>query len=157
MNRNSTTLFLVSPGATTPVPWVNNAPDFSSFTEPTLSVLVTAWNDFIDNGGDLQIAPDPEPHVQPLVPNWDDFNAVFLADGAFNQYCGACLSVAPVVAMAIPTALAQVSSNGVNAFRQVFLAFCQLASVTPEHRGEWATLGESYNLPTDFINIVRGA
>jgi hypothetical protein len=45
MKKNSTTLFLESPNAITPVAWINNQPDFSAFTEPTLSVLKKAWQD----------------------------------------------------------------------------------------------------------------
>lgn len=71
MKRNSTTLFLTSPGAITPLPWVSNAPDFSAFTEPTLSVLQNAWQDFLDSGGELEIIPDPEPFVEPTTPDWD--------------------------------------------------------------------------------------
>ena len=71
MKRNSTTLYLQSPGATTPISWVNNAPDFSAFTEPTLSVLQKAWQDFLDSGEELEVIPDPEPVPEPVVPNWD--------------------------------------------------------------------------------------
>ena len=156
MNRNSTTLFLVSPGATTPVPWVNNAPDFSSFTEPTLSVLVTAWNDFISNGGVVEVVPDPEVYVEPPVPDWDGFNSVFLADVAFNQYCGTCLGLAPVVAMALPTALAQVTTNGIASFSMVFTNFCAIASVTSQDRNDWGDIAESYDLPVDFVQVIRG-
>ena len=56
MNRNSNTLFLESPNAITPVPWVNNAPDFTGFTEPTLSVLQDAYQANINN---IVIIPDP--------------------------------------------------------------------------------------------------
>ena len=73
MKRNSTTLFLKSPGATTPLPWVDNAPDFTGFTEPTLSVLQAAWSAFLESGEPLEIVPDPvisEPVPEPL---WEDF------------------------------------------------------------------------------------
>ena len=61
MQRNSTTLFLTSPGATTPIPWDNNAPDFTGFTEPTLSVLQQSWQNFLESGEPLEVVPDPEP------------------------------------------------------------------------------------------------
>ena len=73
MNRNSNTLFLESPNAITPVPWVNNAPDFTGFTEPTLSVLQDAYQANINN---IVIIPDPitEP-PSPPQPDWDGFMA----------------------------------------------------------------------------------
>lgn len=70
MKRNSTTLFLTSTGTTTPIPWLNNAPDFSTFTEPTLSVLINAYNDFINNGGVIEVIPNPEPYIETVVPDW---------------------------------------------------------------------------------------
>jgi hypothetical protein len=71
MQRNTNILFLTTLGATTPISWVNNAPDFSAFTEPTLSVLVKVYNDFIDNGGVIEVIPDPEPYIEPVAPDWD--------------------------------------------------------------------------------------
>lgn len=70
MKRNSTTLFLESPGAITPVPWVNGAPDFSGFTPPTLGVLQKAWD---ERDGEPEIIPDPVPIVEPVPPDWQGF------------------------------------------------------------------------------------
>lgn len=157
MNRNSTTLFLQSPGATTPVPWIDNAPDLSGFTEPTLSVLQTSWQAFLDSGTELEIVSDPEPIVEVPAPDWDGFNAAMLANPEFNQFTGIVLQLAPVVALGIPAALAQVSSNGVNAFGLVYSAFCQIGGVQQSQKDYWADLAESFNLPTDFVAIVRGS
>jgi hypothetical protein len=157
MKRNSTTLYLISPGATTPISWVNNAPDFSNFTEPTLSVLQSSWQAFLNSGQELEVIPDPEPMPEPeLVPNWDGFNATMLANVPFNQTMGAVMQIAPAVALAIPSALAQVSTNGVTAFALVFNSFCQLGQVDSEHRNEWADNAQGFNLPNDFVAIVRG-
>ena len=156
MKRNSTTLFLESPCATTLINWVDNAPDFSNFTEPTLSVLQTAWQEFVDSGEELEIIPDPEPTIEQVTPNWDGFNAAMLADTKFNQITGVVLGIVPTVALGIPAALAQVSSNGVNAFTLVFNAFCQIGNVSLSQREVWANIAESFNLPVEFIDIVRG-
>ena len=61
IKRNSTTIFLASSGSTTALPWVNNAPDFSGFQEPTLSILQRSWSDFLESGQELEVIPDPEP------------------------------------------------------------------------------------------------
>ena len=79
MKRNSTTLFLDSPGATTPLPWVGNTPDFSGFTDPTLSVLQQSWAAFLESGGELEVIADPVP--SPPQPDWDGFLADFLSPG----------------------------------------------------------------------------
>jgi hypothetical protein len=77
MKRNSTTLFLESPNATTPVPWVDGAPDLSGFTEPTLSVLQQSWADFLASGQELEVIPDPEPSQPTPAPDWDGFLTPF--------------------------------------------------------------------------------
>lgn len=80
MQRNSVTLFLESPNTITPVPWVDDAPDFSGFTEPTLSVLQKAWDDF---EGELEVIPDPEPPAPPI--NWDGLvNAIAYDPNAYT-------------------------------------------------------------------------
>ena len=79
MKRSETTLFLESPGATTALPWVNNAPDFSSYTEPTLSVLQQSWVAFLESGEELEVIADPVP--PPPQPDWDGFLADFLTPG----------------------------------------------------------------------------
>jgi len=83
MKRNSTTLFLVSTGAVTPIPWVNDAPDFSAFTEPTLSVLQKAWQNFLISGEELEIIPDPEP--PPPAPDWLSFNLTLIPPAPGSQ------------------------------------------------------------------------
>ncbi|QBQ73484.1 hypothetical protein kac65v162_gp040 [Nodularia phage vB_NspS-kac65v162] len=87
MKRNSKTLFLKSLSTTTPIPWINDAPDFSRFTEPTLSVLQKSWNDFVLSGEELEIIPDPEPAPEPLTPNWQLFGAMlqFSAPGVLSD------------------------------------------------------------------------
>lgn len=84
MKLNSTTLFLESPGATTPVPWVDDAPDFSGFTEPTLSVLQQAWQAFLDSGEQLEVIPDPEP--LPPIPDWAGFNLAMVPPSTQSSF-----------------------------------------------------------------------
>ncbi len=70
MKRNSTTLFLESPNAVTPVPWVNGGPNFSGFTDPTLSVLQQAW---AEREGEPEVIPDPEVIEPEIRPDWQGF------------------------------------------------------------------------------------
>lgn len=156
MQRNSTTLFLQSTGAVTPLHWVNNAPDFTGFTESTLSVLQQAWQDFLDSGEELEVIPDPVPEIIPPAPNWDGFNAAMLANTEFNQITGVVLGIVPTVALGMPAALAQVSTNGVTAFALVFNAFCQIGNVSISQREDWANIAEGFNLPIEFVSVVRG-
>jgi hypothetical protein len=69
MKRNSTTIWIPSPNAITPLPWVNNAPDFTSFSEPTLSVLQASYEANKDN---IVVIPEPLPQpVLPPEPDWE--------------------------------------------------------------------------------------
>jgi len=88
MKRNLTTLFLISPGATTPIPWVNNAPDFSSFTNPTLSILQQSWQGFLDSGEELEIIPDPEPIVEPTTLDWDELYQGLMVSSVYPTLVG---------------------------------------------------------------------
>jgi hypothetical protein len=72
MKRNSTTIYIESPSGDpnapciTPIPWLNNAPDFNGITEPTLSVLRASYERNKDN---IIVIPDPVP--QPVIPQPD--------------------------------------------------------------------------------------
>ena len=90
MKRNSTTLYLQSPGATTPIPWIKatQSPDFSAFTEPTLSVLQKAWVDFVNSGEELEIIPDPEEPPVPQPYNPAQFLQDMFASSSFENWLG---------------------------------------------------------------------
>lgn len=156
MQRNSTTLFLQSPNATTPVAWVNNQPDFSTFTEPTLSVLQKAWQDFLDSGEELEVVPVPDSIPEQPVANWDMFNLQMMSDPRFNQVYSQCLSIAPIVANALPVALDQVTSKGLSLFTLIWNQLCSIGDATQEDRNNWGLLAENNNLPSDFIAVLRG-
>ena len=154
MKRNTTTLFLESPNATTPLSWINNAPDFSSFTDPTLSVLQKAWQDFLDSEEELEIIPDPEIIPEPLVANWDMFNLQMMSDARFNQVYNQCLSVAPIVCSALPTALDQVTTKGLSLFTLIWTQLCQIGSATEDDKLIWGEYAVVNNLPNDFIEVL---
>ena len=68
MNRNSTTIWIPTLNAITPIPWVNNDPDFSGISEPTLSVLQASYEAQKDN---IVVIPDPIPEPPTITPDWD--------------------------------------------------------------------------------------
>lgn len=154
MKRNSITLFLQSPNAMTSIAWVNNAPDFSAFSEPTLSVLQKAWQDFLNSGQPLEIIPDPEPIPEPPTPNWDSFNTQMMTNSRFNQVYNQCLSVAPIVANALPVALDQVTTKGYSLFTIIWTQLCQIGGATAEDKQLWGGYAEANNLPQEFIAIL---
>lgn len=156
MKRNTATLYLESPGATTPVPWVDGAPVFSGFTPPTLGVLQAAWADFVTSGAELEIISDAVIVEPTPEPDWDGFNGAVMTDPTLNALMGTVLGLAPAIALGVPAALTQVSQNGPSAFALVFGALCQLGQATQDDRDAWATMAINYNLPPDFVAVVRG-
>lgn len=154
MKRNSNTLFLQSPNATTPVALVDNQPDFSSFTEPTLGVLQRAWQDFLNSGEQLEVIPDPEPIPEPLTANWDTFNTQMMSDVRFNQVYAQCLSIAPIVVNALPTALDQVTSKGTSLFTLIWGQLCSIGGATTDDKQVWGEFAIENNLPQEFIDVL---
>lgn len=41
-------------------------------------------------------------------------------------------------------------------FAAYWQSFCLAFDVSPEHRNEWATLAERFDLPQEFIDVIRG-
>ena len=72
-------ILLKTINANTPVNLVNNVPDLSAFGEPSLSILQAAFE-----RGDYEIIPDPEPIVEPVVPNWAGFYDQLIVSQIYN-------------------------------------------------------------------------
>ena len=140
MKRNSTTLFLESPGATTPLPWVNNAPDFTGFTDPTLSVLQQSWADFLASGQELEVIPDPPP--PPPEPDWTAFNTAMLSDPDWQAWALPADLRNAMIAASINSNL--VSLNNAYAIAK--------AAVPPSAEAitGWQGLADTYNIPIVF-------
>ena len=87
MRRNSTQLELISPGATTWLPWVSDPgsnrvdgyPNFDGFTGQSRTIRESAWQAFLDSGEELEIISDPEPPSP--APDWDKFIRQFTLAG----------------------------------------------------------------------------
>lgn len=142
MKRSPTTLFLESPGATTPVPWVDGAPDFSGFTDPTLSVLQQSWAAFLESGQELEVIPDPPP--PPPEPDWTAFNTAMLGDVDWNAW----ITQNPLLTSATTTA----SLNQDAALLQTTLetAISVLGAPDPVAVQRWQGLADQYNIPISF-------
>ena len=140
MKRNSTTLFLETPGATTPVPWVDGAPDLSGFTDPTLSVLQQSWAAFLESGQELEVIPDPPP--PPPEPDWTAFNTAMLSDSNWQAWTlPADLRNAMIAA--------SINSNLTSLENAYAIA---KAAVPPSAEAitGWQALADAYNIPIVF-------
>ena len=158
MKRSSTTLFLESPNSVTMVPWNDGSPDFSAFEEPTLSVLINSYTNFVGGGGTVELAPELEPveFEQLNAPDYTSFNTYMLTNPANIAYELAVNAINPKLSQAVGLAYNNIESRGLNDFAQVFPIFCSVANVTQNHRDEWAEFAASKNLPSAFIDIIKG-
>lgn len=89
-------------------------------------------------------------------PNYQAFNLFMLTNEANSSYKLAVNLVNPDLTYAVALAYNNIADRGSGDFLQVFPMFCQVAEVTQEHRDEWADAAESFNLPYDFISVLRG-
>lgn len=92
----------------------------------------------------------------PPQPDWDNFNLTMMSNPRFNQVYNSCLSVAPLLAGALPTSLDQVTTKGTTLFNLVFNQICFIGGATVEDRLVWGAIAEDNNLPQEFIDILKG-
>jgi len=83
VKRDSSTIFIESQNATTPLPWFSNAPDFSAISEPTLSVLKAAWERDKSN---IQVIADPVITPPVITPSWQSLQDALLGGVLYPLY-----------------------------------------------------------------------
>ena len=90
------------------------------------------------------------------IANWDQFNAQMLSDPEFNQVYNTANAIAPVVCASLPAALTQVSNGQLSMFAVVWNQIMSLGGATQVQKDKWSQWGEDNNLPTEFVNILKG-
>jgi hypothetical protein len=81
IKKDSTHFYITTSNATTKLPIVNNAPDFSGITEPTVSILQQVWE-----SNSVEIIPDPEPIVIIQEPDWSGLAARVLGGDLYPLF-----------------------------------------------------------------------
>ena len=142
MKRNSTTIYLESPNATTLLPFINNAPDFTGIDEPTLSVLQQAWDDFLASGQALEVVPDPEPIPTPKEPDWTGFNVAVFQDGHWDAW-----ELPQSLKMAL---IAAAVGRNTEAFQNTWKLAIEVSPPSVEGLQVWRNLAQTYNLPVNL-------
>ena len=90
------------------------------------------------------------------TPNWDLFNATMLNNERFIEVSSIGFQINPAAVSSLPAALAQVTTNGVSAFSLIWNFVCYLGGATPEDRLAWSLIAENNNLPSEFVNVLKG-
>ena len=92
----------------------------------------------------------------PPFPNWVAFNAAILANPEWLATAATVRAINPDLIVALYVALSQVGGGQCESFRQLFATVMAMAEVAPAQRDAWATMAEGFNLPAEFVDIVRG-
>lgn len=153
MRRNSTQIELITPGATTWLPWISDPgsnrvggyPNFDGFTGQSRTIRESAWQDFLDSGEELEVIPNPEP--PPPDPDWRGFNLAMIpptAESTFELWLGqfkepyrATLTVAS-------------SEGNTNRVQRQYEILKDLASPTAEQIAEWQSIADEHNVQMRF-------
>ncbi len=99
----------------------------------------------------VEVIPPPLP-----TPNWPAFNLAISMDSIMIQYEVAANQVHPSIVSKKDLAYSIIQDKGLDNFAAIFPIFCQIANVAQQHRDDWADLALQYDLPAEFVTIVRG-
>jgi hypothetical protein len=105
---------------------------------------------------DYEVIPDPEPIDETPPPNWDGFNLAFSTLPSLLQAELIANQNHPSIVGKKDLAYSMISDHGVGAFSLIFPLFCQAGGVDNDTRIEWAELAMSFNMPADFVSVIRG-
>lgn len=105
------------------------------------------------DGVSFTVAALPPPSSSP---NWDAFNAYMLTDATFKSYRDAVRPIDGDLNSYLSDAYELIETNGVGAFSLVWGKWVAVSQITTEDRETIATVAESFNLPADFVCIIRG-
>ena len=144
MKRNSTTLFLESPGAVTPVPWVDGAPNISGFTDPTLSVLQQSWAAFLESGQEIEVIPDPVQPPPSPEPDWTAFNTAMLSDPDWSPW------ITQNSLLMAATTSASMSRNAPELQTTLETAISVLGQPDPVAAQRWQSIADANSIPIRF-------
>lgn len=108
------------------------------------------------DAGDYGILPDPEPVPEPPQPKWNDFNVYMLTDPDFTTHRATARAIDPELTSALFVAYGKVAEGGFSTFEAIWNQWVTISGVTSEGKNSIATVAEGFDLPEDFINILRG-
>lgn len=106
------------------------------------------------NNGIFDI-PIVEIPPEDLSPNWDGFNAYILTDLTFKGYRDTVRPLDGDLNAALFDSYSLVATNGVGAFGLIWGQWCGVSGITAQDKELIATVAESFNLPAEFITVIR--
>jgi len=96
--------------------------------------------------------------LSPVQPDWDGFNAYILGNTDFKATTATVRSTHPELVEALPSAYLLVGQGNPATFAFLIGQIYTVASVSEFQRDIWADAAQDvYNLPADFVAVVRGS
>lgn len=92
----------------------------------------------------------------PPTHDWDTFNAYMLTDATFKSYRDTVRVVDGELNSALFDAYSLVDTKGTGAFSVVWTQWCVVSQITVLHKEDIANVAEGFNLPADFVSVLRG-
>ena len=90
------------------------------------------------------------------TPDWDSFNAYMLSDPMFKTYRDTVRTADGELSSALFDAHGLVETNGVAAFSLVWGIWVSVSGITVADKETIATKAEGFNLPAEFVAVIRG-
>lgn len=146
---------IVSPGATTYLPWDGEKPIFN-VDEPERSILEKSWEESVLVGLEPKLIPDPEPIAPELQPHWQDWQLAMFQDSAWQALESNATPFILAKLMDLKALLTQVANypETVATIGVVWGIIVVQSGVSQDQRDEWRAIAQSHNLPQSFIDVI---
>lgn len=92
----------------------------------------------------------------PPAIDWDSFNGYMLTDATFKTYRDAVRLIDGDLNSALFDTYGLVATNGVGAFSLVWGSWVAVSAISAVDKEAIAVVAESFNLPGDFVAVIRG-
>lgn len=79
-----------------------------------------------------------------------------LSDSLFKSYRDNVNTIDNDINATLFIAYSTVDKDGLSTFNSIWSVWVQLSGITPKDRQTIAEVAASYNLPMDFINVIKG-
>lgn len=127
---------------TTPPAITENQSLSSSYVVDTQALTYTQQWTIVDN---------------PPAIDWDGFNEYMLTDATFKTYRDAVRAIDGDLNSALFDTYGLVATNGVGAFSLVWGQWVTVSGISAQDRDAIAVVAEGFNLPGDFVAVIRGS
>jgi len=115
-----------------------------------------SWNVDVDSLEYRQVWTVTDLPDSPPAPNYPGFNLAFSMLPSLLQAEIIANQNHPSIVGKKDLAYSMIGAHGTEAFSLIFPLFCQAGMVDSATRSGWAALAQSFDMPQDFVDIIKG-